>query len=61
MGLHHLAFEIDTVDNVEETLTEKPGFFKLGRYAPDVACFGGKMQTLFVGVGGLLLEFISKR
>ena len=61
MGLHHLAFEIDKVDYVEETLREKPGFFKLGRYRPDVACFGGKMHTLFVGVGGLLLEFISKR
>lgn len=59
IGLHHLALSSDNLTATESAYSARPGNFVLGRYAIDVASFGGSIKTLFVAVKGLILEFVK--
>jgi hypothetical protein len=59
LGLHHLGFSPDDLKNTEKTYTARPGNFCLGRYKINVKSFGEKIQTMFIAVKGLMLEFVK--
>lgn len=59
IGLHHLAMGTEDIEAVEATYSARPGNFVLGKYQISVDSFGGKIQTLFVAVKGLILEFVK--
>jgi hypothetical protein len=59
MGLHHLGFDSDDLDESEALHANRPGAFTLGRYQIEVRSFGGKIRTLFIAVKGLILEYVK--
>lgn len=59
IGLHHLAMGAEDIESVEAAYLARPGNFVLGRYQISVDSFGGKIQTLFIAVKGLILEFVK--
>ena len=60
IGLHHLSMSSDDLGVTEAVYTERPANFVLGRYTITVKSFGGEIETLFIAVKGLILEFIKK-
>jgi len=59
IGLHHLAMENDDLTEVENKYTSRVGNFVLGKYQIKVDSFGGTINTLFVAVKGMILEFVK--
>ena len=59
IGLHHLAMGTEDIEAEEAIYSVRPGNFVLGRYQISVDSFGGKIQTLFIAVKGLILEFVK--
>lgn len=60
IGLHHLAFENQNLENARERYSGQKGAFVLGSYSINVKSFGGNIRTLFIAVKGLILEFVSR-
>jgi catechol 2,3-dioxygenase-like lactoylglutathione lyase family enzyme len=61
IGLHHLAFQEEDLEAVENNYSEHKATFALGRYRTKVDSFGGPIKTLFVAARNLILEFVSCR
>jgi len=59
IGLHHLAMESDDLTEVEGKYTSRVGNFMLGKYQINVDSFGGRINTLFIAVKGMILEFVK--
>lgn len=60
VGLHHIAFGNQNLENLKGELRERPQTYPLGSYKIEVKSFGGKIKTLFAAFNGLLLEFVEK-
>ncbi|MBL4766398.1 MAG: VOC family protein [Rhodobacteraceae bacterium] len=61
MGLHHLSMSSDDLDISEGIYAAMPSAFPLGRYKINVRSFGGNIETLFVAIKGLIIEFVKIR
>ena len=59
LGLHHLGFTTNNLEETEKNYTSRPMVFKIGNYKNKVECFGGEISTVFVVIKGLILEFVA--
>ena len=59
MGLHHLGFTTNNLEETEKNYVSRPMVFKIGNYKNKVECFGGEISTVFVAIKGLILEFVA--
>ena len=59
LGLHHLGFTTNNLEETEKNYTSRPMVFKIGNYKNKVECFGGEISTVFVAIKGLILEFVA--
>ena len=58
LGLHHLGFTTNNLEETEKNYVSRPMVFKIGNYKNKVECFGGEISTVFVAIKGLILEFV---
>ena len=59
LGLHHLGFTTNNLEETEKNYVSRPMVFKIGNYKNKVECFGGEISTVFVAIKGLILEFVA--
>ena len=59
LGLHHLGFTTNNLEETEKNYVSRPMVFKIGYYKNKVECFGGEISTVFVAIKGLILEFVA--
>jgi len=59
LGLHHLGFTTNNLEETEKNYISRPMVFKIGNYKNKVECFGGEISTVFVAIKGLILEFVA--
>lgn len=59
LGLHHIGFATDDLNTTESLYSAREATFALGRYGISVKSFGGRIRTLFIGVRGLIVEFVA--
>ena len=59
MGLHHLGMGSNDLLKTSKKYEKQKGAFLLGQYNINVDSFGGKIQTLFIAVKGLILEYVK--
>jgi hypothetical protein len=58
LGLHHLGFTTNNLEETEKNYVSRPMVFKIGNYKNKVECFGGEISTIFMAIKGLILEFV---
>ena len=58
LGLHHLGFTTNNLEETEKNYISRPMVFKIGNYKNKVECFGGEISTIFMAIKGLILEFV---
>ena len=58
LGLHHLGFTTNNLEETEKNYISRPMVFKIGNYNNKVECFGGEISTIFMAIKGLILEFV---
>ena len=59
LGLHHLGFTTNNLEETEKNYVSRPMVFKIGNYKNKVECFGGEISTIFMAIKGLILEFVA--
>ena len=59
LGLHHLGFTTNNLEETEKNYVSRPMVFKIGNYKNKVECFGCEISTVFVAIKGLILEFVA--
>jgi hypothetical protein len=59
IGLHHLAFKVNSISDAMLRHSRTKGHFPLGKYEINVKSFGGEIKTAFVMTNGLLIEYVE--
>jgi|TARA_B100000953_G_C17904704_1_gene385604 hypothetical protein len=59
MGLHHIGFLCDNINDVEQKFNSSVEAVKLGKYHTTVDSFGGKISTIFFAIKGMIVEYVE--
>ena len=59
MGLHHIGFLCDNINDVEQKFNSSVESVKLGKYHTTVDSFGGKISTIFFAIKGMIVEYVE--
>jgi hypothetical protein len=59
IGLHHLAFKVNSISDAMLRHSRTKGHFPLGKYEINVESFGGEIKTAFVMTNGVLIEYVE--
>ena len=59
LGLHHIGFLCDNINDVEQKFNSSVEAVKLGKYHTTVDSFGGKISTIFFAIKGMIVEFVE--
>ena len=59
MGLHHMGFLCNSIQEIESKFNTNTNVVKLGTYELTVNSFGGQISTLFMSSNNLITEYVE--
>ena len=59
MGLHHMGFLCNSIQEIESKFNTNTNVVKLGTYELTVNSFGGQISTLFMSSNNLISEYVE--
>lgn len=58
-GVHHFGYETKNLENQKKILSKKKGFLYINSFETNIACFGGRLKTMFFFNNNFFIELLK--